>query len=393
MASSTTEVDKSEAAVQYARQAEHLSLLPRGGNQEEVEKTTAQKAVYITPADAVIELADGERLPTVPLSEAEKLNTLKAKSEGRTTDDQVLSNGQMLRSQSRQSVVDGQEKSSEGSEEEHIQGEPDAGASLSTATPPSKTNPLFPPLPLYGPPSLMRDIHCYCFRFTSFFLSLGFLAVIVLGSAFTSLPLMFQHIGMRLKLQNPSSRRPFYLKEEQRKKARKEAERQWRHDRRRRAGSFRAGTDDKEETTGHTEEFVPTEGGPDPLVCDVEYYARRVGLCSETFKVQTEDGFIIDLWHLYNPKEYTPATEEERGYRKPVVFSENPMNGPPLRSRSRYRGLKRYPILMMHGLLQSAGAYCTNDDDSLAFFLAKRYAIQPLSSQAAKTSSVATTCF
>src|SRR5271155_3847729 len=26
---------------------------------------------------------------------------------------------------------------------------------------------------------------------------------------------------------------------------------------------------------------------------------------------------------------------------------------------------------LMHGLLQSAGAYCTNDDDSLAFFLCK----------------------
>ena len=32
-----------------------------------------------------------------------------------------------------------------------------------------------------------------------------------------------------------------------------------------------------------------------------------------------------------------------------------------------------YPVLMIHGLLQSSGAYCTNDDDSLAFFLCKRY--------------------
>ena len=30
-------------------------------------------------------------------------------------------------------------------------------------------------------------------------------------------------------------------------------------------------------------------------------------------------------------------------------------------------------MLMMHGLLQSSGAYCTNDDESLAFFLCKRY--------------------
>jgi len=41
-------------------------------------------------------------------------------------------------------------------------------------------------------------------------------------------------------------------------------------------------------------------------------------------------------------------------------------------SGSQYpQGEKKYPVFMIHGLLQSAGAYCTSDDDSLAFFLAK----------------------
>ncbi len=31
----------------------------------------------------------------------------------------------------------------------------------------------------------------------------------------------------------------------------------------------------------------------------------------------------------------------------------------------------KFPVLLMHGLLQSAGAYCVNDDDSLAFYLCK----------------------
>ena len=382
----------SETAAQFARQAEHLSLLPQGGNEEEVKAKTALRAVHITPADTVIELTNGDRLPAVPLSEAQKLNTLRAKAEGAglgsgSAQERVERGHQEVQSSGQ--AFNGKPSEKSGVAEEHTVGEKDTvDASLSTATPPTSTNPLFPPLPLYGPPSFFRDLHCYFFRFTSFFLSLGFLAVIVLGSAFTSLPLMFRHIGMRLRLKNPSSRRPFFSKEEQRKKARNESQRQWRHSNKRRRGSLRAGVDNKEEDAGHTEEFVPTEGGPDPLVCDVGYYARRVGLDVEIYKVQTEDGFIIDMWHLYNPLEYTPATEEERGYHRPEVFPKDQANSDPQRPKP--RGRRRYPVLMIHGLLQSAGkdlhhsyrqvgiaddlgAYCTNDDDSLAFFLAKRY--------------------
>ena len=112
------------------------------------------------------------------------------------------------------------------------------------------------------------------------------------------------------------------------------------------------------------------------MICDLGYYARRVGLDVEEFKVQTEDGFIISLWHVYNPKEYKPVSAERRTYRKPEVFlshhvadsRENGISG------SQYKdGNRKYPVLLVHGLLQSAGAYCANDDDSLAFYLCKRY--------------------
>jgi Partial alpha/beta-hydrolase lipase region len=64
------------------------------------------------------------------------------------------------------------------------------------------------------------------------------------------------------------------------------------------------------------------DGGPDPLVCDATYYARRAGLDIEEFKVQTENGFVIALWHVYDPNEYTSASERERKYTSPDVFEE-----------------------------------------------------------------------
>ncbi|KAH7086831.1 Alpha/Beta hydrolase protein [Paraphoma chrysanthemicola] len=118
------------------------------------------------------------------------------------------------------------------------------------------------------------------------------------------------------------------------------------------------------------DDFVPLEGGPDPLKCDVRLYARRVGLDCEIFDVQTEDGFIIELWHLYDPRNYKRTEQSQRTPQSPEIFPENSTSHGA--SGSQYAdGEKKYPVLMIHGLLQSAGAYCTNDDDSLAFFLAK----------------------
>lgn len=192
---------------------------------------------------------------------------------------------------------------------------------------------------------------------------MGFLGVIVLGSAFTSIPLMFKHIWKRITFQNPDDSRPFIEEERSRKKARKELEKTWKKQRTRRKSKTKS--DDNENEAGQGE-FIPTEGGKDPLICDVGYYARRVGLDVEELKVQTEDGFIINLWHLYNPKEFAPLSDAQRAARGPEIFTDSEPSRPGGTSQK-----PKFPVLMIHGLLQSAGAYCTNDDDSLAFYLCK----------------------
>ena len=364
---------KAHTAIDFARKADQLSLVHPRSHEDggDAAKTTAVEAKFITESDPVIELANGDRLPAVPLTEAQKLNELKDELEGNDsrTDDTAAGG---LRQERQRASAAAQCKTFAKDEPQSLSSPPQekAGAPLQTSTPPSRTNPLFPPLPLYGPPSLLRTIQCHIFRVTSFFLSLGFLAVIVLGSAFTSIPMMFKHIGMCLRFKDPDSRRPFYEEERKRRKVRKEADKAWTHNRKRRRSTAERESD-QEAFAGRSEEFVPTEGGKDLLICDVRYYARRVGLDMEEFKVQTEDGFIINLWHIYNPKEYTPASEDDRDFHKPDVFYED-VDEENNRSKSRWRKGRRYPILMMHGLLQSAGAYCSNDDDSLAFFLAKR---------------------
>jgi pimeloyl-ACP methyl ester carboxylesterase len=188
----------------------------------------------------------------------------------------------------------------------------------------------------------------------------------VLGAIFTSIPTVCEHIWLRMTFRNPDARRPFYEEEKRLKRVRKEEAKAWKKERSRR--NSRVKMDDTEDEAAHAE-FIPTEGGPDPLVCDVGYYARRVGLDMEEFKVQTEDGFIITLWHIYNPLEFTPMTDAERAARGPDVFtSAGPSRNPQDQNNKKK---PKFPILMLHGLLQSAGAYCTNDDASLAFYLCK----------------------
>ncbi|KAK9320636.1 Alpha/Beta hydrolase protein [Lipomyces orientalis] len=77
------------------------------------------------------------------------------------------------------------------------------------------------------------------------------------------------------------------------------------------------------------------------VVCDIDYYASLVGLRAQQFEVITEDRFVLQLFRIYDPNEI-----EER--KK-----------------------SRYPVLLIHGLLQSAGVFCVNEEDSLAFFLCK----------------------
>ena len=365
---------KAKAAVQYAKHAEKLSLLPHNAPIKDREPTAAVQAKFITPQDPVIETSDGGRLPTVPLAEAVELNRLK---------EEAQSPGSTRERQAAFTVTDDEEVTS--LDGHRSQQSEQAEAPLRTADVPSRTNPLFPELPLYGPPSFMRNIQCLAFRASSAVLSLAFLGVIILGSAFTSIPLMIKHIGIRLSFRDPDARRPFFEEEKKRQKMRQEQNKAWKQ--KQRLGRSTTNARFSNEENGHYNEYEPTEGGRDPLICDAAYYARRVGLDIEEFKVQTEDGFIIDLWHVYNPQEYSPTSAEHRNYMKPEVAtgvdsgsatSRDSSDSSKSSFRESYgmrfrRGKPGYPVLMIHGLLQSSGAYCTNDDDSLAFFLCKRY--------------------
>ncbi|OCL08043.1 alpha/beta-hydrolase [Glonium stellatum] len=361
---------KTQAAIEFAQQAERLAQYSPAQEDESTGSTQAVEAKFITAQDPVIETADGGRLPAVPVEEATKLNRLRD-----ILDDRDPSQNKTAQHGTRQ-VKDGSTHGAHPSDGGSRQST-DPEAPLRQAIPPSRTNPLFPPLPMYGPPTLLRNIQCWGFRVSSAILSLCFLMVIILGAAFTSIPLAWKHVWIRLKFQNPDKRRPFFLEEERRKRARRAAEKAWKrkkYQERRGSNPNKADADNEGEKGKDADEFVPLEGGPDPIVCDVRYYARCVGLDCEVFDVQTEDGFIIELWHLYNPREYQRASSDKRAPGSPETFPANFATDGSVHgaSGSQYRqGDKRYPVLLIHGLLQSAGAYCTNDDDSLAFFLAK----------------------
>jgi len=345
------------AAIKYAHQAEKLSYVTPDKDRDGAG--TAISAKYITPQDPVIITADGGRLPGVPLAEAEKLNALKEDIEGPAEEAR-----EDVKAESPGQANSGDPESGSRIPGDKATIQKSGEGSLRRAMPPSRTNPLFPPLPLYGPSSLSRDIQCWAFRFTSFFLSLAFLGIIVLGAAFTSIPSMFRYIWLRITLRDPNANRPFHEEEKRRKNMREEADRSWQKQSSRRNSRTKMHNDIEEEA-GYGQ-FIPTEGGPDPIICNVGYYARRVGLDVEEFKVQTEDGFIINLWHVYNPLELTPLSAEERAARGPDVFTGAPPSRPTNNSQK-----PKFPILMIHGLLQSSGAYCTNDEDSLAFYLCK----------------------
>jgi pimeloyl-ACP methyl ester carboxylesterase len=345
------------STTKFAQQSEKLSLQAEDVNNERSKATAAVKARFITPVDPIIETADGSRLPTVPLKEALELNKSRDEA-GVSTRGERNNNAETGRSH----PPDHESQQSE---------KPDAA--LRTAIPSSRTNPLFPELPLYGPPSLLRDLQCFGLRCSSAVLSLAFLGVIVLGSAFTSIPLMLKHIGITLRLKDPNARRPFYQEEKRRTKARKADAEAWK--RRQGKTTAKARKDDEEQATQvGGSEFEPTEGGKDPLICDAGYYARRVGLDIEEFSVMTEDGFIIELLHVYNPKERPALPASHRDHGTAVVFPKSSQSSLPssgASDESKHLKKRKYPVLLIPGLLQSTGAYCANDDDSLAFFLAK----------------------
>ncbi|KAJ6262521.1 hypothetical protein Dda_3331 [Drechslerella dactyloides] len=168
---------------------------------------------------------------------------------------------------------------------------------------PAKTNPQFPPLPIYGPLTRPKQIQIQLLRVVSFILSTVFLLSIVCGAVIETIRVNVH------TLIHPNERnldRPLRGLEHQLDREIDEQERKF---------------------------------GKAQLKCDARYYARRVGLDMEEVKVTTEDGFILTLQHLFDPNDTG--------------------------------GRKKYPVLLVHGLLQSAGAFCSNDDNSLAFYLCK----------------------
>ena len=363
---------RTSTAIKITHQSEKLSFQAHDAKDEDSNGAMAVEARFITPQDPVIETESGARLPVVPLKEALELNRLRDQVDGESSE-----SGRRRRDPACLKY----EESVEGSSQAESTQSTRPDASLHTAIPPSRTNPLFPELPLYGPPSRLRDIQCIAFRASSAVLSVAFLGVIVLGSAFTSIPLMFRHIAIRLTFRNPDARRPFYEEEKRRQQLRNEEAREWKYKRRRSETSSNAEDSNNEEDVGQEEEhFEPTEGGRDRLVCDVGYYARRVGLDAETYEVMTEDGFVIQLMHLYNPKDYTPVSPLQRAHGAPDLFpklfdhdrSSADSSAPSTSSSSANPSEhQKYPVLLIHGLLQSSGAYCVNDDSSLAFYLCK----------------------
>lgn len=89
-----------------------------------------------------------------------------------------------------------------------------------------------------------------------------------------------------------------------------------------------------------------------------------MGLDVDVFQVRTEDGFLIDLWHVYDPKEYISYTDTETAANPAHVKGPRKALKPGVQK-------PKFPVLLIHGLLQSSGAYCCNDDESLAFWLCK----------------------
>lgn len=350
---------KTQAEIELAQQAERLGQYAPHQENDSTGSTQAVEALFVTAQDPVIQTANGGRLPAVPIDEALKLNKLRAVIDDQDPCQDALKNAQSR--ESKDGTIHGVHF-----EEENVEGEGKQDAPLGDSKPSSRTNPLFPPLPMYGPPSMLRKLHCWVFRASASVLSLCFLLIIILGAFFTSIPTAVERVWLRMTFRDPDKRRVFYKEEERRRKARRVAEKAW--ERRHVEGNEKAVN--SEEKGEDADEFVPLEGGPDELRCDVRYYARRVGLDCEAFEVQTEDGFIIDLWHIYNPREYRPSSDSQRSPHPPDVFPENGSTHATVGSQYP-PGEKKYPVLMIHGLLQSSGAYCTQDDDSLAFFLAK----------------------
>ncbi|KAK6464740.1 Alpha/Beta hydrolase protein [Scheffersomyces coipomensis] len=87
--------------------------------------------------------------------------------------------------------------------------------------------------------------------------------------------------------------------------------------------------------------YIPRKAYPDiksmKIVNDVRYYALQLNLDLEEYTITTEDGYVLTLHRLINPKE----TNAQRDLKKPILFQ--------------------------HGLMSSSGAFFTSGYNSLPF--------------------------
>jgi hypothetical protein len=94
-------------------------------------------------------------------------------------------------------------------------------------------------------------------------------------------------------------------------------------------------------------------------VDSLDYYAKRVGLRIREEEVQTEDGFILKIQRVIDPE------DPPESWAKPTTAEDYNQE------EEKEKKKPRYPVLLVHGLLQSSGAYCSNEERSLAFYLTK----------------------
>lgn len=84
--------------------------------------------------------------------------------------------------------------------------------------------------------------------------------------------------------------------------------------------------------------FADVLSGEDlKLVPNLQYYYSQYNIVVDEYEVTTKDGFVLELWHLRKKDE--------------SEFND------------------RYPILMLHGLLQSSGSFASAGRKSLAYYV------------------------
>ncbi|KAI9052757.1 hypothetical protein LZ554_003030 [Drepanopeziza brunnea f. sp. 'monogermtubi'] len=254
---------------------------------------------------------------------------------------------------------------------------PIAAALLAPVTlvyPPPSTNPLFQPLSTYGPTTLKNRIKWQLLQALSTIMST--LGISAIAAAFI-LRALVRAITRRIRRQKKQPR-IFEREEKRRAELRRLDDISWTKRELQAKSAFPEIANsvdlDSQSTMAAHNGYMPTEGGPDKFVVDVAYYARRVGLNSEEVRVQTEDGHVLTLWHVYDPREYTPMTRAQRMIRGPESIDEIRAPSRPIQGAmgGGQKLKQKYPLLLIPGLLQSAGIYCTNDEHSLAFWLCKQ---------------------